>query len=60
VKRGWHEGELLWERPEHEDLARIARETGETLREVRSRVERHLAARREEGEPPPPPSGASS
>ncbi|MHC4935260.1 MAG: nickel pincer cofactor biosynthesis protein LarC [Planctomycetota bacterium] len=60
VKRGWHEGELLWERPEHEDLARIARETGETLREVRSRVERHLAALREEGEPPPPPSGASS
>ncbi len=50
VKRAWHEGALLWERPEHDDLQRIAAETGRPLREIRARIEEQLAERRRKGD----------
>jgi uncharacterized protein (DUF111 family) len=39
VKRAWRGEELVSERIEHEDLARIARECGRPLREVRGELE---------------------
>lgn len=50
VKRAWHEGELLWERPEHDDVAAIAAETDRPLREIRARIEEQLAERRRRGD----------
>ncbi len=47
IKRAWLDGELLSERPEHEDLLRIARETGRPLRVVRAEIEAELARLRE-------------
>jgi uncharacterized protein (TIGR00299 family) protein len=46
VKRAWLDGSLISERPEHEDLARIARETGRPLREIRAEIEAELGRNR--------------
>lgn len=43
VKRAWLDGALIDERPEHEDVARIARETGRPAREIRAEIEAALA-----------------
>ncbi len=43
VKRAWHEGVLLSERPEYEDLLALSRASERPLREIRDEVEAQLA-----------------